>query len=314
VVTNFLVTGAGGFVGQAFCLAIGSNANTRAAVRTSCSVSNAQQIVVGEVDGCTDWSTALKNVDVIVHLAARTHVTKEAAFDPLAEYRRTNVAGTSNLASQAVRAGVKRFVFVSSVKVNGEVSPEGQPFVESDAPAPEDHYGRSKHEAEMALRRIADENGMEWVVVRPPLVYGPGVKANFASLVSAVCRGIPLPLGAVDNRRSLIGLGNLVDFLAKCAVLPEAARHTFLVSDDDDLSTPELVVRLAFAVGTEPRLFPLPLSVLKVGARLLGRQAAIRRLCGNLQVDISLARSALGWKPPFTVEDELRKTVAGIKK
>ncbi len=310
-----LVTGAGGFVGSALCNHLAGQFEVRAAVRKAPRgllwSSKIPPTFVPTLDEATNWSSALDDVEAVIHLAARAHVMSENAADPLAEYRRTNVVGTANLALQAAKAGVRRFVLVSSVKVNGEETRPGQPFTENDSASPQDHYGTSKHEAELALRKIADETGMEWVIVRPPLVYGPGVKANFAALIGAVRRGVPLPLGAVVNLRSLIGIDNLVDFLANCAMHSNARGHTFLVSDDHDLSTPELVRRLAKAAGIKPRLFSVPVGLLKAGATLLGRGEAVRRLCGNLQIDIARAKTTLEWTPPFSVDEGLRRAMAG---
>jgi nucleoside-diphosphate-sugar epimerase len=232
----------------------------------------------------------------------------EAIVNPLAEYRRVNVAGTSAFARQAAAAGVKRFVFLSSVKVNGE---SGR-YTEADPPAPEDAYGISKHEAEAALRAIAKDTGMDVVIIRPPLVYGPGVRANFLALMRAVSRGIPLPLGAVNNRRSLVALGNLVDFIVTCIEHPAAANETFLLSDGEDLSTTDLIRRLAAAMGRPARLLPVPESVLIAGAALLGRRDIARRLLGTLQVDTSKAGQLLGWVPPITVDEGLRLAVATL--
>ena len=247
---------------------------------------------------------------MVVHLAARVHVMNDGAADPLVEFRKVNVEGTFNLARQAVAAGVRRFVFLSSVKVNGECTLAGHAFDEAARPAPQDAYGLSKHEAEQGLRQIAAETGMEVVIIRAPLVYGPGVKANFASLVRGVRRGWPLPLGAVRNRRSLVGLGNLVDFIVTCTTHPQAANQTFLVSDGQDLSTADLVRALARATGVPARLPSVPVWALHGAAALLGKGDAVQRLCGNLQVDITKAREVLGWAPPVSVEEGLRQAVA----
>jgi nucleoside-diphosphate-sugar epimerase len=238
----------------------------------------------------------------------------DKATDPLAAFRLVNVLGTLNLARQAAAAGVKRFVFLSSVKVNGECTLPGQAFTESDAPNPQDAYGISKHEAEQDLRQLAADTGMEVVIIRPPLVYGPGVKANFASLMRAVQRGWPLPLGAVRNQRSLVALANLVDFIVTCTIHPQAANQTFLVSDGHDLSTADLVRGLARAAGVPARLIPVPVWVLQAGATLVGKGESVQRLVGNLQVDISKARTLLGWRPPITVEEGLQRALAGMKK
>jgi nucleoside-diphosphate-sugar epimerase len=229
----------------------------------------------------------------------------------LAEFRAANVDITLKLARQAASARVRRFVFISSVKVNGECTAPGRPFTEADTPNPQDAYGQSKSEAEQGLRQIAAETGMEVVIIRPPLVYGPGVKANFSTLMRVVQRGWPLPLGAIThNRRSLVGLGNLVDLIVTCIVHPMASNQTFLVSDGHDLSTAHLVCKLARATGVSVRLWPVPLSLLRMVASLLGKETAVQRLCGNLQVDISKARHMLDWTPPLSLEESLRRTFA----
>lgn len=238
----------------------------------------------------------------------------DSSVDPLADFRLTNVDAALNIARQAAAAGIKRFVFISSVKVNGESTPSEHTFTESDTSNPQDPYGRSKHEAEMGLRDVGAQTGMEIVIIRPPLVYGPGVKANFASLMRAVQRGLPLPLGAIHNQRSLVALDNLVDFIITCISHPLAANQTFLVSDGHDLSTTELVRGLAHAAGVPARLLPVPVWALQAGASLLGKGDAVQRLCGNLQVDISKARSLLGWVPPISVEEGLRRAVSGMSK
>jgi nucleoside-diphosphate-sugar epimerase len=249
-----------------------------------------------------------------MHIAARVHVMNERAGDPLAEFRRVNVDGTLNLARQAASAGANRFVFVSSIKVNGESTTETQPFTAADTPAPQDPYGISKMEAEQGLRQIAAETGMEVVIVRPPLVYGPGVKANFASMMRAVQRGLPLPLGSVThNRRSFVALDNLVDLLITCIDHPAAANQTFLVSDGEDLSTTDLLRRLGQALNKPARLFPVPPSLLQLGANLLGKGDMAQRLLGNLQVDISHTRNTLNWTPPISVDEGLRRAAAGLR-
>ena len=266
-------------------------------------------IVTGDLNSSTDWSIALEGVSVLVHNAARVHVMNNTAAGPLVEFRAVNVDGTLNLARQAAAAGVKRFVFVSSVKVNGESTLPGRAFTEADAPNPQDAYGQSKHEAEQGLRQISADTGMEVVIIRPPLVYGPGVKANFAALMRAVQRAWPLPLGAVHNQRSLVALDNLVDFIITCITHPQAANQTFLASDGHDLSTTELVRGMARAAGVPARLLPVPVLALQLGATLLGKGVAVQRLCGNLQVDIFKARSLLGWLPPVSVEEGFRRAV-----
>lgn len=255
-----------------------------------------------------DFSLVLHAVDVVVHTAARAHIMRDEALDPLAEYRRVNVAGTLRLAQQAAAAGVKRFIFISSIKVNGEGTQPGHHYRADDSPNPEDAYGISKAEAEAGLRTIAQETGMELVIIRPVLVYGPEVKGNFQSMVRAVARGIPLPLGGVTgNRRSLVALDNLVDLICTCVNHPRAAGQIFLVSDGEDLSTADLLRRIAMAGGAPARLLPVPPVLLRWGARLLGKEAVAQRLLGSLQVDITKTRELLGWQPLLTVNEGLKK-------
>jgi nucleoside-diphosphate-sugar epimerase len=270
-----------------------------------------QQYVVDDLTATTDWAFAVAGQQVVIHAAARVHVINETASDPLTAFQVVNVDATLNLARQAVSAGVKRFVFISSIKVNGESTEPGHAFTEADTPNLQDAYGQSKHEAEQGLRQLSADTGMEVVIIRPPLVYGPGVKANFASLMRAVQRGWPLPLGAVHNQRSLVALDNLVDLIVTCITHPQAANQTFLVSDGQDLSTTELVRGMAQAAGVPARLLPVPVWALKTGASLLGKGDAVQRLCGNLQVDISKARTLLGWNPPISVDEGLRRAVGG---
>ena len=257
-----------------------------------------------------DWREAVAGIEAVVHCAARVHVMNDKAADPLAAFREVNVDGTMNLARQAATAGVKRFIFISSVKVNGEATQPGCPFTEADTPNPQDAYGQSKHEAEQGLRQISADTGMEVVIIRPPLVYGPGVKANFASLMRAVKRGWPLPLGAVHNQRSFVAIDNLVDFIVTCISHPLVANQTFLVSDGHDLSTTDLVRRMALAAGVPSRLIPVPTWAMRAGGALIGKGDAVQRLCGNLQIDISKSHTLLGWTPPVSIEEGLRRAMS----
>lgn len=303
---TLLVTGATGFVGQALLpkLVAGEYA-VRAVSR--------RQMPTGVRAGI-DWVVAdlpsaasLDGCDAVVHLAARVHVMRERAADPLAEFRRVNVDATERLARRAAAAGVRRFVFLSSVKVNGEETAPGQPFRADDAPTPEDAYGVSKYEAEEALHRVAAETGLEVVIIRPPLVYGPGVKGNFRTMLDWLRRGLPLPLASLGNRRSLVGVDNLCDLILTCLSHPRAANETFLVSDGRDLSTAELLRLAGEAMGRPALLWPCPPSLLKGAAAMVGKPGIARRLCGNLQVGIGKTQDVLGWHPPFSVEEGLRR-------
>ena len=309
--TTVLMTGTNGFVGRALCAELARRTyGVRGVVRdlSRSAGLHCKLAVVADIGPAVDWSAVLDGVDILVHLAACVHVMQDSAADPLAEFRKVNVDGTFNLARQAAAAGVGRFIFISSIKVNGECVPLGRPYTADDAPAPVDPYGVSKREAEDGLRQLAVQTGMEVVVIRPPLVYGPGVKANFHTLLRAVEHGMPLPFGAIRNRRSLVALDNLVDLIATCIDHPAAANQTFLVSDGEDLSTPELIRRLARALGRPARLISVPTTVLMAGATLLGKREVAARLCGSLQVDITKARKVLGWAPPVSVDEGLRRT------
>lgn len=307
-----LVTGANGFIGQALSahLALLGH-DVRGAVRRSPGPGQqgaSRFHALGDMNECTDWKAVLLGVDSVVHLAARVHLMRDTATDPLAEFRRVNVELTLNLARQAATAGVRRFIFVSSVKVNGEATPVGQPFTEDDEAHPLDPYGVSKLEAEQALIELSQSTGMEIVIIRPVLVYGPGVKANFHTMMRWVVKGVPLPLGALGNQRSFVAIDNLVDLIATCLYHPAAANQIFLVSDGEDLTVTALLQRTAAAFGSPARLLPVPMSVLRIAGRLLGREAIVQRLCDTLQVDISKARRLLGWSPPVSVDAALKKT------
>jgi len=307
-----LLTGSTGFVGQALLARLAAQpaldlvaVSRRPASGLPAGVVHAQ---ISDIAADTSWRSALRGVRVVIHSAARVHVMNDKVADPLAEFRKVNVEGTLNLARQAVAAGVKRFIFISSIKVNGESTAPGKPYSAETQPAPVDSYGISKLEAELALRALAAETGLEVVIIRPPLVYGPGVKANFLSMLRWLSKGIPLPLGAVHNRRSLVALDNLVDLIVTCIDHPVAANQTFLVSDGEDLSASELLRRMGTALGKPARLLPIPSGFLETCAAMLGKQALSQRLCGSLQVDISKTRELLGWTPPLSVDDGLRKT------
>ncbi|QGG79077.1 NAD-dependent epimerase/dehydratase family protein [Litorivicinus lipolyticus] len=306
---NIAMTGATGFLGKRLLATLNAKpeVNLTALVRRPVDLTAAHIAEVRSIDANTDWSLALTNQQVVIHAAARAHIMKEEALDPLTEYRRVNVDGTLNLARQSAVAGVKRFIFISSIKVNGEQTATETPFTSEDKPAPEDPYGISKSEAEQGLQQLAAETNMEVVIIRPPLVYGAGVKGNFASMIKLVKSGLPLPLGAIHNQRSLVALDNLVDLITTCIDYPAAANQTFLVGDGQDLSTTQLLKGVAKAAGVPSRLIPVPASWIKMSAKLVGKQDMANRLLGNLQVDISKARNLLGWEPPISVEEGLRR-------
>lgn len=312
-----LVTGANGFVGTATVrrLLQGGAYEVRRALRSATPAAHdpsaaPDTVAVGDIDGATDWRAALEGVDVVVHTAARVHMMHETEADPLAAFRRVNTEGSVNLACQAAEAGVRRLVFISSVKVNGEATPPGQPLRPQDpAMCPDDPYGISKFEAEQGLREVAAATGLDVVVIRPVLVYGPGVRANFESMMKWVARGVPLPLGAIrTNRRSLVGIDNLADLIACCVTHPAAAGQVFFAADGEDVSTTELLTSVGAALGKPARLLPVPAKMLQAGARLIGRGAVAQRLCGSLQVDISTNARLLGWHPPFSLDVGLKQT------
>lgn len=304
-----LVTGATGFIGG-FLLdrLVASGYQVTAAVNA---ITTGLPDEVTILRNCaiapdTDWSGKLGGIETVVHLAARVHVMHDTSLDPLAEFRRVNVAGTEHLACEAAKAGVRRFIFMSSIKVHGEEA--DHPYTEEDPARPSDPYAISKTEAELALRRIEAETGMEVVIIRPPLVYGPGVKANFLTLLKLVSSNVPLPLANVSNQRSLVYVGNLVDAIIVCMNHPGAAGQTYLVSDGQDVSTPELVRRIATALKKSALLFPFPTGLLRMTGRLVGRSGTIDRLLGSLQVDSSKIRRDLGWEPPFALKQGLAHT------
>lgn len=305
---HIFLTGATGFLGNALLARLLGEHEVTALARYKVPAAKGLRCgSIADMDGATDWLPALQGVDVVIHAAARTHVMRDSHADPLSAYRKVNVAGTWRLARQAAESGVRRFIFLSSVKVNGEHTQAGRPFRATDTPAPEDAYGISKWEAEQALMQVAAETGMEIVIIRPPLVYGPGVKGNLASMIRLLEKGIPLPLGAIHNQRSLVGLDNLVDLIIRCLDHPAAANQVFLAGDGEDLSTSELLRALADAMGRPARLLPVPASLLCLGASLLGKRAVAQRVLGSLQVDITHTRETLDWTPPCSVSEGLRR-------
>jgi nucleoside-diphosphate-sugar epimerase len=305
---TILVTGATGLVGAGLMGRLAADhrpARGTSRKPPSSEVRRTDWSIVGDQNESTDWGSALDGVRTVVHLAGRVHVMRELAADPLAAFRRTNVAGTLNLARQAASGGVRRFIFVSSVKVNGDAGT----YRETDRPVPCGAYSVSKLEAENGLREIAASTGLEVVVIRPPLVYGPGVKANFGSLVHAVEKGIPLPLGAIHNRRSFVGRDNLADFIVTCADHSAAPGQTFFVSDGEDVSTTTLIRRIAQAMKRPARLIPVPRAVLWGAAAAIGKRDVAQRLLDSLTLDITKARTTLNWSPPLTLDEGLRRAV-----
>jgi len=310
---KILLTGASGFVGKGLAVSLMEHGHSvRIAVRSSIELAGTEQALVPEIDNHTVWGRHLKGIDTVIHCAGRAHVMNDLFADPLPEYRRINVGGTINLARQAAKAGARRFIFISSVKVNGEQTVKGHPYSEKDAPLPQNPYAISKFEAEQALLELARETGLEVVIIRPALVYGSGVKANFFTMLRMVKLGVPLPFGSIENKRSFIYLENLQSLIMQCITHPKAVNQVFLASDGNDLSTTELLRYCASAMGVGIFLLPIPESWCVLGASMLGQSDAIQRLCGTLQVDISKARKLLGWEPPVTVQAGLQKTVQNL--
>lgn len=312
---RILVTGSTGFVGNALIARLIKDQFSVSAVVRNTSIkkisSDINFIRIGGLSSSLDWSNALKGVTAVVHLAAKAHILNDKSRDSLADYRYVNVDCSLNLARQAARAGVKRFIYISSIKVNGEFTILGKPFTAKDIPMPQDFYGISKYEAELGLQFIAKESGMELVIIRPPLVYGPGVKANFLSMMKWLQLGIPLPLGGIStNLRSLIFLDNLIDMIVTCINHPAAANQIFLVSDNEDLSTAKLLERINLALGKPSNLMLLPPILVNFGAKLVGRPDIARRLCQSLQVDTKKTNELLDWLPQIGVDEGLRHTVA----
>ncbi len=311
---KILITGANGFVGLPLSkYLISAGYQVVSAVRSNDAVTmlnpHFQSKIIGDIDEITDWEDFLGGVECVIHLANRAHVMDEQSSNPLALYRKVNTEGTLNLARQAAVADVKRFIFISSIKVNGESTLPGQAFTPNDQHIPLDPYGLSKYEAELSLKLISEQTGLEVVVIRPPLIYGPGVKANFLKMMQWVEKGIPLPLGAIQNKRSMLGIDNLINFIELCLTHPDAAGQTFLVSDDHDVSTTELLNEIATAMHRPSRLLLIPQHLIEKLLILLGQGHISERLCGSLQLDISWAKTQLSWKPPHTFKEQLNKTV-----
>jgi UDP-glucose 4-epimerase len=304
---EILLTGASGFVGNALLGALDPEHLSILGRRQA--KGKFKAFFQADIAAKTDYSAALKGIDVIIHSAARVHVMDEKSSDPLAEFREVNTVGTLNLAQQAADAGVKRFIFISSIKVNGEKTFPGKPFQYDDKPMPEDAYGISKAEAETGLRQIALKTGMEVVIVRPPLVYGPGVKANFAAMMSLAKKNLPLPLGAINNKRSLVAIDNLASLVVCCVSHPRAANQTFLVSDDQDVSTTELLQMMTLVYGKKSRLIAIPTGFIQFCASLCGKKAIADRLCSSLQLDITHTKAMLDWRPLVSVQDALNKCI-----
>ena len=314
--TKVLVTGANGFIGRALTVALCQAGYTvRSAMRRPefpLGPLGSEEVAVGDLGSQPDWTEALDGMEAVVHLAGRVHVMREHAQDPLAEFRKVNVRATEHLASHAANVGVRRFIYISSIGVNGNRTGL-DPFREQDAPQPHNAYSVSKWEAEQALVGVSTETSMEYVVLRLPLVYGPGAKGNFLALLQAVRHGVPLPLASVDNRRSLISIGNLTSAIAKCLSCPAAAGKTYLVSDGEDVSTPELIRRMADALGSSARLWPAPVWLLRWVSGLAGQVRQLEQLIGNLVVDSSRIRQDLDWTPPVSMRDELRTVAAWFR-
>ncbi|MFB9939683.1 UDP-glucose 4-epimerase family protein [Shewanella indica] len=305
---NILLTGGSGFLGKHLL----NNLNkyqVRVLDRNLSKKDNQVTYFKSSIDSQSKYSLLLENVDTVIHCAARVHVMNEQSLNPLNEFREVNTAGTMNLARQAAEIGVKRFIFISSIKVNGESTEIGKPFRASDERRPEDFYGQSKSEAEEQLLELAKGSGLEVVIIRPTLIYGPGVKANFASLLNLVSKGLPLPFGCMtENKRSLVSVKNLVDLIVTCIDHPKAANQVFLVSDDNDVSTAAMVKYIAQALGKLSRLLPVPLWCYRLVGKITGKTDVVNRLLGSLQVDISHTKETLGWKPPQTLEEGFKET------
>ncbi len=310
---RILVTGSSGFVGESLVRQLLKQKNTVIAHSRSAQLPECEN-VHSQISSTTDWSDVLADVDVIVHCAARVHQMSESAQDAQKAYDAVNVSGTLNLARQAVAGGVKRFIFISSIKVNGEYTEIGKPFTSEVVSEPEDPYGKSKYQAEQGLIQLAQDTGLELVIIRPPLIYGPGVKANFLSMMNLVKKKLPLPLGAIKSQRSLVFLDNLVDLIGVCCTHSNAPGHTFLVSDDYDVSVTHLLNSIAKAMDVRSCLMPIPQSMLASGLTLIGKKQVAQRLCSSLQLEISETKKILNWTPPYSFDAGIQKTVQAYLK
>ena len=310
---KILLTGATGFVGSHLLqMAIAQNREVVCPVRSKNRTTDPGTNQISSIDSKTDWQAHLNNIHTVIHCAARVHVMNETVADPHAAFREVNLHGSLRLAEQAAAAGVSQFIYLSSVKVNGEMTLEGNAFTESDAPQASDPYGISKQEAEAALLELGQRTGMAITIIRPPLVYGKGVAANFLSLLIWVKKQIPLPLGSIHNQRSFVFVKNLCDFILHCVQNPLAYNQVFLISDGKDLSTTELLQEAAKALQVPSRLLPFPASLITFGARLLGKKNIADRLCQSLRVDSSKARKQMRWTPPYTVQQGLRESAVNL--
>jgi len=314
---QILITGSTGFIGIALIARLAEeNFNIRAIVRNNKATTFNEEVKVinvGELTTSINWKQALEGVDVVIHLASRVHIMNDQAADPTAEYQRINVDASLNLARQAADLGVKRFIYLSSIKVHGEFTELSRPFVADDMLFPQSSYAISKYQSELGLRELSIESEMEIVIIRPPLVYGPGVKANFLSMMKWLSRSIPLPFGRIHNLRSLVAIDNLVDLIVKCIDHPAAANQAFLVSDGEDLSTPDLLYRMGVALDKPVRLIPIPVLWLQFFSYLFGFDSTFERLCSSLQVDISKTQKLLGWDPIIGVDEGLRRAAQNLK-
>ncbi|SCA56207.1 UDP-glucose 4-epimerase [Candidatus Terasakiella magnetica] len=312
--SKILVTGATGFVGHCLCkLLIKAGHNVIAPYRSEKSDLDVNWIKIPSIDAHTNWDKKLEDVDCIIHLAARVHIMNDTCDDPLNEFRKTNVAGTRQLAQAAIQQGVKRFVFLSSIKVNGEETANDKPFTNTDTPNPQDPYGVSKMEAENMLRELESTSSLEVSIIRPPLVYGEGVKANFRSLLKLSSKGLPVPFGCLDNKRSLIHVQNLCDFIILCASHPKVAGNTYLIRDPKDISVKEMYQLMGQEAGKKTLILPFPKIVLKALGKLLGKQAMIQRLTSSLQIDLGPVITELHWKAPLNVKEAFSQTVKWYK-